>query len=314
MAQRYGSYARLKKYPIYKENMRFILNHGNSVLEDGVYTFKLDKRLSNASVAQVLKASFELTTVGVEPLVVYLRSDALHALASRKHTVELTANAHENSSNIIAVLEESHTKGRYRLRGIEQAIPLNYSHLRNIDFYFTDHAGTNVVQAAASTEHDEVIDDFDTPTDQEKTGYIFRSFDTGGTGGNYGVNESLNRIYIASGGTNWKFTFLTFASESGFDKLTIVDVDSGGSETTIVDEHSGLGLPSPVTYTSTYPKIKFKWNSDSSNQNIGFDILIWEDNDGDNTLNGPTDGAYSVTVAGAPNTATWFGELDINTS
>jgi hypothetical protein len=293
--------------------MRFILNHGNSTLENGVYTFTLDKRLSNASIAQLRKASFELTTSGVEPLVVYLRSNALHDMCAQKQTLELTANQHENSSNIIGILEETHSKGRYRLRGIERVIPLKYTHLRNLDFYFTDHAGTNIIQAAASTTYDEVDDNFDTPTDQEKTGRIFRSFDTGGTGGNYGVNESLNRIYIATGGTNWKFTFLTFSSESGFDKLTIVDVDGGGSETTLVDEHSGTSLPDPITYTSTYPKIKFKWTSDSSNHDVGFDILLWEDNGDDNTLNGPTVGAYSVTVEGEPNTATWFAELDIDT-
>ena len=293
--------------------MRFILNHGNSTLEDGVYTFKLDKRLSNASIAQVLKASFEYTSAGVEPLVVYLRSNALHSIASRKHTLELTSASHENSSNILAVLEETHTTGRYRLRGIENTIPLGYSHLRNLDFYFTDHAGTNLVQAGATVSYDEVVDNFDSPTDQTKTGHIFRSFDTGGSGANYGVNESLNRIYVSEAGVNWKFTFLAFSSESGFDKLSIVDVDAGDSETTIVDEHSGLALPSPVTYTSTYPKIKLKWNSDSSNQNIGFDIIIWEDNDGANTLTESGD-EYSVQTTATANDATWFAELDINTS
>ena len=125
--------------------VRFILNNGNSTLEDGVYTFELDKRLSNATSARINKASFVYSPSGVGPLAVYLRSDALHHISGRKHTVELKNTQHENSSNILAVLEETHSTNRYRLRGRERVIPLKYTHLRNLDFYFTDPDGVNLV-------------------------------------------------------------------------------------------------------------------------------------------------------------------------
>ena len=100
--------------------------------------------------------------------------------------------------------------------------------------------------------------------------------------------------------------------ESGFDKITIKEVDSGGGETTIVDEYSGTGLPTPVTYTSTESKLKLYWVSDSSNQRLGFDILLYEDNDGENALLGPVDGAYQLSVSGVEPDATFFSELQMD--
>ncbi len=87
-------------------------------------------------------------------------------------------------------------------------------------------------------------------------------------------------------------------------------MDSGGSETTIVDEYSGTGLPTPATYTST--ESKFYWVSDSSNQRLGFDILLYEDNDGENALLGPVDGAYQLSVSGVEPDATFFSELQMD--
>ena len=89
-----------------------------------------------------------------------------------------------------------------------------------MDFYFTDPAGFNLAGAPEDVIIDEVEDDFDLPTGQTKTGRIFRSYD--------GVNETLNRIYVSQSDVNWKITFLEFDSESGFDKITIKEVDSGG--------------------------------------------------------------------------------------
>jgi hypothetical protein len=241
-----------------------------------------------------------------------MRSTALHRCARNKHTAILKANQHDDSVDVIAVLEETHTTARYRLRDNTHIIFLNDNILRNIDFYFTDPAGFNLAGAPEDVIYNEVEDDFDTPTGQTKTGRIFRSFDTGGSSGDYGVNETLNRIYVSQSDVNWKITFLEFDSESGFDKLTIKEVDSGGGETILVDEHSGTGLPSPVTYTSTEPKLKFYWNSDSSNQRLGFDILLYEDNDGANALLGPTDGAYSISISGVVPDASWFGEVQID--
>ncbi|MCX8213990.1 MAG: hypothetical protein OTJ97_05700, partial [SAR202 cluster bacterium] len=46
------------------------------------------------------------------------------------------------------MLEESHATNRYRLRHIPRPIPLKYSHCRNIDIYFTDGAGVNVMASS----------------------------------------------------------------------------------------------------------------------------------------------------------------------
>ena len=92
--------------------------------------------------------------------------------------------------------------------------------------------------------------------------------------------------------------------------LSIFNVADDDSETVILDAHSG-GLPSPADFTSTESKIKFQWQSDGSNNNVGFDILIYEDDSGENTLS-VADGVYSITTT-ATTDAKWFAEIDINT-
>ena len=118
--------------------VRFILSDSKATLADGVFTYTLDQRLNNASVLQLKKCSFQLTTTATPPVAIYLRSAAVHRLARHKHTVELKSNNYESSVDILGVLEESHTTGRYQLRGFPRPVRLGYSHLRNIDFYFSD--------------------------------------------------------------------------------------------------------------------------------------------------------------------------------
>ena len=132
--------------------MRFLLSDGNSTHADGVYTFSLDQRLANATVARVTKADYQYTVpVGaVAPHVVYMRSAALHKMAKNKHTVVLKNNQHVDSVDVIGVLEETHTPGRYRLRSWQPLLRLNYTHLREIDIYFTDPAGAVIGAAVAS--------------------------------------------------------------------------------------------------------------------------------------------------------------------
>ena len=235
-----------------------------------VYTPCLDKRPSNATTVRVRKADFQYTVpVGsVAPHVVYMRSTALHNAARNKHSAILKANQHDDSVDVIAVLEESHTTARYRLRDSSHLIFLNQNIIRN-NFTSTSPELRKMLSSMRSR----------TISLYRRRRRIFRSYDTGGPSGDYGVNETLNRIYVSQSDVNWKITFLAFDSES-FDKITIKEVDSGGSETTIVDEYSGTGLPTPATYTSTESKLKFYWVSDSSNQRLGFDILLYEDNDG----------------------------------
>ena len=109
--------------------------------------FDLDQRISNPTRLRLAKATF--TTPGdmsVHPSVVYMRSDALARMITRKHTVELRADNHPNSSNVIAVLTETHTRGRYRILG-GQTFPVNPNQSeRRIDIYFTD--GETVLDGA----------------------------------------------------------------------------------------------------------------------------------------------------------------------
>ena len=132
--------------------MRFLLSDGNSTHEDGIYTFSLDQRLANATVARLTKADFQFTPTApaVAPHVVYIRSAAIHRLAANKHTVVLKGSQHVDSVDVLGVLEETHIINRYRLRSWQPLLRLNYSHLREIDIYFTDPAGDVIGKAIES--------------------------------------------------------------------------------------------------------------------------------------------------------------------
>ena len=82
------------------------------------WTFNLDRRISTPTSLRLAKAAYSTPgDTSPHPQVVYLRSDALARMIPRKHTLELRALNHENAANIIAVLSETHTRGRYRILG-----------------------------------------------------------------------------------------------------------------------------------------------------------------------------------------------------
>jgi len=125
--------------------VRFLLSDGNATYKNGVFTFALDRRLRNATLARFRKASYVLdSSVSVVPNIVYLRSRALNSISANTHTVILTDTQHENAVDVLAILEDTHTTGRYRMIEDPRSLPLTYSHLRNLDFYFTDPAGNNL--------------------------------------------------------------------------------------------------------------------------------------------------------------------------
>ena len=135
--------------------VRFLLSDGNATYSNGVFTFALDRRLRNATAARFRKASYVLdTSVSVAPNIVYLRSRALNSISANTHTVILTDTQHENAVDVLAILEDTHTTGRYRMIEDPRTLPLTYSHLRNLDFYFTDPAGNNL--SFTETAEDEV--------------------------------------------------------------------------------------------------------------------------------------------------------------
>jgi len=103
------------------------------------WTFNLDRRISNPTALRLAKAAYSTPgDTSPHPMVVYLRSDALARMIPQKHTLELRALNHENAANVIAVLSETHTRGRYRILGGRQ-FPIDpAASERQIDIFFTD--------------------------------------------------------------------------------------------------------------------------------------------------------------------------------
>ena len=133
--------------------MQKFLLHSSLANYDSVskrWTFALEKRLSNPTRIRLRKATYSTPgDVSPHPQVVYLRSNALARMITRKHTMELRSVGHENASNVIATLTETHTRGRYRIVG-GQTFPVNPNQSeRNIDLYFTD--GDTVLDGAVGS-------------------------------------------------------------------------------------------------------------------------------------------------------------------
>ena len=176
--------------------MRYLIHSEDCTFNEttGVYTIAADRRIANPVSMKIQSFVYQAPTLASYPLAVYVSSTAFNDLVSKKHTLQLTQNNHENETDIVCVLTESNTTGRYKL-SVPRRFPTKpYAYVRNFDFKFTDN--NTGIGLASAAETDQTIDDFDLPTDQEKTGKIFRSFDTGGSGGNYGVNESLQNLHF----------------------------------------------------------------------------------------------------------------------
>ena len=105
------------------------------------YRFQLDRRIDKPKQLRVAKACYSASTMAAYPLVVYLRSDALHRLIKQKHTLRLKDANHEATENILATLVEGDRVGRYSngvdIRRLETDPHL---HVTEIDIYFTANA------------------------------------------------------------------------------------------------------------------------------------------------------------------------------
>ena len=131
--------------------MRFLVHSGNSTYSatDKKFHFSLDRRFPNPTRLRISKVNYVAATAETYPTVVYLRSSAIDDLIKAKHTVELTENAHENPSDGLAILEETHTTARYRMNG-NLTFPVHgHKNSTDIDFYFTDN--TTPLDGVAST-------------------------------------------------------------------------------------------------------------------------------------------------------------------
>ena len=121
--------------------MRYLIHSEDATFDTttGKYFFNLDRRIANPMRIRVNKAAYTAATASSYPNVVYLRSSKIHELIRTKHTVELKDSGHEDASDALAVLEEQHTLGRYKLNKFRTFNVHSHVPLRKIDFYWTDN-------------------------------------------------------------------------------------------------------------------------------------------------------------------------------
>ena len=123
--------------------MRYLIHSEDATFDTdtGKYTFSLDRRISDPRRIRINSAAYIAPTMATYPQVVYLRSSKLSEAVRRKHTVELKDNSHENATDTLCVLHETHTTGRYNMDTQSKRNFAVHSHLplRKIDFYFTNN-------------------------------------------------------------------------------------------------------------------------------------------------------------------------------
>ena len=95
--------------------LKYLLHSSKSTFDATTnrYTYTLDRKLGGFANRIVLAAASFNCATNIDPLphVVYMRSDALSRIIRSKHTVELVSDSHDNATNVIAVLTETHTRG-----------------------------------------------------------------------------------------------------------------------------------------------------------------------------------------------------------
>lgn len=122
--------------------MRFLVHSEDATFDaaTGKYFFNLDRRIADPLRIRVTQAAYTAATQATYPQVVYLRSSKLNQVIRKKHSVHLVDEAHENATDVLCALLETHTIGRYNLQAKNPTFQVQ-SHipLRKIDFYFTNN-------------------------------------------------------------------------------------------------------------------------------------------------------------------------------
>ena len=120
--------------------MRYLLHHTDATYDSTTkrWMYNIDRRVSNPTFLTVLTCTYTAAAAASYPSVVYMRSDAITAMCKTKHTVELKAVDHENNSNVVAVLQETHTLGRYATKDAVRFPVHGHTQSTRIDIYFTD--------------------------------------------------------------------------------------------------------------------------------------------------------------------------------
>ena len=97
-------------------------------------------------------------------------------------------------------------------------------------------------------------------------------YDTGGAGGNYGVNQNLTWTYCAPAGQVVTLTFTAFNTEAGYDQLSIHNGATNAAP--MLGLFDGTGLPPAISGTVAGGCVTLWFTSDGSINYAGWAINI----------------------------------------
>ena len=98
-------------------------------------------------------------------------------------------------------------------------------------------------------------------------------YDDGGANNNYGSNKDYTMTFLPSGpGRSIQVEFLSFNTESGYDKLYIYDGSNTSSQP--IGTYSGSDSPGTVTATNAEGALTFRFQSDYSLTYAGWEAAI----------------------------------------
>ena len=144
--------------------MRYLVHSEDATYnsETGRYEFDLTTRIPNPIRIRINQATYTAATNSSYPQVVYLRSEKLAQVTRSKHTVELKNNGHEDATDVLCALQESHAIGRYNLksrRGV--SFPVHgHVPIQKLDFYFTkNRTGMPHTQTASGSSATGTVND-----------------------------------------------------------------------------------------------------------------------------------------------------------
>ena len=124
--------------------MQFLFNKSDATVDSAQkFNYSLSNRLPNPTRFAVSDVQYTAATTNNMPVCVYLRSQALTNLMRKKHSVQVKeAQRADRQTDVIAVLSETHTQGRFAMKDRNQFLLNPHTWLRDIDFYFTRPDGS----------------------------------------------------------------------------------------------------------------------------------------------------------------------------
>ena len=126
--------------------MKFLLHSSDATInaENNTWLYSLSQRLRSPSQMVLENVSFVASTMTTYPSVVYMRSESLSRHIRNKHCVQVKSQEKADQQvDVLCVLTETHTLGRYRQRNRVRFRLNPHTWLRDIDIYFSDGAGVS---------------------------------------------------------------------------------------------------------------------------------------------------------------------------